>query len=170
MRPLVLLLSLLFTCLGPYSAVAQLPQSFPSSGEQSTTHINRFAPPGQPTILVNIWGTVGQPGLWRIQPDVDIIELLSVVGVPGLGRDEPDTRQKTIIAVYRMQDNKRREVYRQDLEKILQDGSAVPTVRNGDVLAVIQERRRGFGFSFFTSIVGAASSLTLLLLRLSGSG
>lgn len=165
-RSHVCALTLLLACIGPGTIFAQTPVGVPQGIERGAGQINQFARPGQPTLIVNVWGGVGQPGIWRVEQNVDLIELLSVVQVPGLGIENPGIRQKTLITLYRVEQGRHREVYKENLAHILQDGSALPMVQDGDVLAVTQVRRRNFGLTFFSSIVGTASSLTLLILRL----
>jgi hypothetical protein len=133
---------------------------------EGRTQINTYARPGAATMVVNVWGSVGQPGLWRVERDVDLVEFLSVVGVPGVGQDNPGTREKNIITLYRVQRGERQEVYRKDVDAILADGAGYPSLQEGDILAITAQKRKTLGFQFFSTVVGTASSLTLLILRL----
>ncbi len=156
----------LFTAGPLQSVVAQDESSTSARARSDQTQVREYARPGRATIIVNVWGTVGQPGLWRVEQDIDLIEMLSVVSVPGLGLDEPGTRQKNFVAIYRTVDGKRQEIYRENLENILEEGASYPQIQDNDVLAVTQKRRRSLSFGLISSIVGTLSSVALLTLRL----
>ena len=133
--------------------------------EQS--YVNEFARPGQPTMTLYLWGSVGTTGIWRVERDVDLIQLLSAAQVPGIGQEQMDVRQRISLRVFRSGSGDRREVYSQRLNDILEEGAAYPDLQNGDVLLVeTSQRRRIFSFQFISTIVGTASSLALLVLRL----
>jgi len=147
---------------------------FPSSGwgqplglEQS--FVKRYARPGSPTIQVYLWGNVGSSGIWQIEPNLDLIELLSAAQVPGVGMDEPGIRQRITLRIYRTQGGDRREVYSEQLDDIIEEGQSYPSLQEGDILEVELRRRRSISFQWITSIIGTASSLTLLILRLTGN-
>ena len=63
--------------------------------EQS--YVNEFARPGQPTTTLYLWGAVGTTGIWRVERDVDLIQLLSVARVPGIGASQQDVRQNSFF-------------------------------------------------------------------------
>jgi len=135
------------------------------SGEDS--YINTFARPGEPTMTVYLWGTVGRTGIWQVARDADLIEFLSAVQVPGIGQEDRTIRRRITLRVYRGGAGERREVYNQRLDYILERGAAYPDLQDGDVLLVeTEQRRRFFTFQTITSIVSTAASLTLLILRL----
>lgn len=146
--------------LSPFAAQAQdltLPEE---------TYVNRYAPPGASTIQVYIWGSVGTTGIWRIEPDLDLVELLSVAGVTGIGTDEPEIRQRVNLRIYREGAAGRRMIYEERLDEVLAEGASYPLLESRDVLEVEVERRRGISFALVSQIMGTASSLTLLILRL----
>jgi len=134
-----------------------------------STQVNTFARPGQATMLVNVWGSAGSPGIWRIERNVDLIDFLSVVQVPGIGLDEAGTRSKTYVVIYRTVGGERREVFRRRVKDLLQEGASYPGLQPNDVLSIEVEQRREIGLQVVSGIIGTASSLTLLFLRLSGN-
>jgi hypothetical protein len=146
-------------------AVASAPADAQDLGEGSQSYVNDFSRPGQATILVNVWGSAGQPGLWRVEKDVDLVDFLSVVGVPGIGTEDPGTRSTAYIAIYRTINGQRQEAYRRKVADILEDGATYPTLQSGDVVSVEVKRRRKIGLRTISSLVGTASSITLLILR-----
>jgi hypothetical protein len=145
-------------------------QDVPSSlGGAQQGYVNDFSRPGQATILVNVWGNASKPGLWRVERTIDLIDFLSVVGVPGIGMEEPGMRSTTYIAIYRTVNGARRQTYREKVDDLLSDGAAYPTLGNNDIVSVEVERRRSVGLQLVGTVVGTASSITLLILRLSSN-
>lgn len=132
----------------------------------AASYLNDYSRPGEATIIINVWGSAGQPGLWRVERDVDLIDLLSVIGVPAVGSNSAGTRSKEFVAIYRIVNGERREVYRRRLKTLLEDGESYPSLQNKDVLAIEVEQRRRIGLTTFSTLVGTASSLTLLILNL----
>ena len=118
---------------------------------------------------MNVWGAVGQPGLWRIERSADLVEFLSVVGVPGVGENQLGTRSKVYVTIYRTHDGRRREIYRQNVENILEAGARYPVLQDRDVLEIETVRRRKIGFRVISTIVGTISSVTSLVLLLTRS-
>lgn len=162
-RFLCVVFALLLFAVCSFPASAQLP---PASGEDS--FINVFAAPGAATVTVNVWGAVSRPGLWRVERGVDLIEFLSVTGLSRVGQTRVGTRTKTVVSIYRTVDGVRREVYRSDVEDILEDGATYPVLEDDDVLGVEAIERRSLGFQTVSLLIGTASSiasLTFLILR-----
>ena len=135
-------------------------------GEQG--FVNRYASPGSSTIQVYVWGSVRNPGIWRIEPNLDLVELLSAVGVAGVGEDQLDFSQHVNLRIYRTIEGNRRMIYEERLDDVLAESATYPPLQESDVLEVETERRRQFGFQFFSQIVGTTATLALLILRLTG--
>lgn len=152
----------------PASSLAQAPGADVGGLGGEDTFINDFRTPGEPSMTVYIWGSVGNPGIWRVNRDVDFIRLLSAAGVPGLGQDDPETRTRVNIRVYRQDGTDRRKIYEERVNEILERGRNIPDVRDGDVIEVETERRRSATsqFQFITSVLGSGASLALLIFRL----
>lgn len=128
----------------------------------------RYAEEGRTTIDVYVWGAVGRPGIWKVESDVDLIELLSVAQVPGVGQVDASVDQTVMLQIYRTQGGRRQTVYSEQLDLILASGQAYPALQDGDVLEVITRRRRRFGLQVVSQLVGTAASLALLIIRISG--
>ena len=119
-------------------------------------------------MIVNVWGSASNPGLWRVERNVDLVDFLSVVGVPGVGDRQPGVRTRTYVAIYRSVNAQRRNVYRERVESILEDGAQYPELQENDILAIEVEESNRIGLQLVSSIIGTASSITLLVLRLTG--
>lgn len=159
---------LLLTCAGGLSGPtsAAVAQDFPESSQENFVY--RFARPGQATMRVYIWGQIGQPGIWEVARDTDLIELLSAARVPGVGTDQPEVREVTMLTLYRRQEGggPRQQVYAQPLEQVVAAGEPPPRLQEGDVIQLQTQQRSRFSFRDVTQYVGVASSMVLLVLRL----
>ncbi len=126
-----------------------------------------FARPGRPTITVYVWGAVGQPGIWRINPGTTLIELLSAAGIPGIVTEQRRTRLTTIVRIWRGEQVQRNLVYEAQLQDLLtEEQETYPTLRNGDILEIEVDEDRKITFRTVIEYLSAAASLTLLALRL----
>jgi hypothetical protein len=161
--PVSFILGLAFlVCVGGTANIArgqdlQLPEQ---------PYVNEFARPGQPTMTLYLWGAVGTTGIWRVERDVDLIQLLSVAGVPGVGTSERDVRRRFVLHIYRDEDGERREIYAEEVENLIGGGAApVPALQDGDILAIeTRERRRISVNLVFTTLRTVSSFLSLYLL------
>ena len=105
--------------------------------EQS--YVNEFARPGQPTMTLYLWGAVGTTGIWRVERDVDLIQLLSVrspacrawarrnrMCASGLSSTSIGSRAGSA-----------QQIYEEEVENLIGGGAApVPALQDGDILAV----------------------------------
>jgi len=161
----VILGSLIVLC--PLPASAQEPIGASDTG--INTLVNTFARPGQATMLINVWGSAGSPGIWRVERTVDLIDFLSVIEVPGIGIDEVGTRSTTYVVIYRSNGGERREAFRRKVKDLLREGVRYPKLQQNDILSIEVDRRRKIGLQLVSSIVGTASSLTLLILNITSN-
>ena len=132
--------------------------------EQS--YINEFARPGQPTMTLYLWGSVGTTGIWRVERDVDLIQLLSVARVPGVGASQQDVRQNFILHIYREVNGERSQIYEEEIQNLIGGGAKpVPPLQSGDVLTVETQTRRRLNLNLvFTTLRTVSSFLSLYLL------
>lgn len=151
--------ALLLTLFAALPARAQIPA-------QDEQFVIEMARPGTATMTLYLWGTFGRPGIWRVERDVDLIELLSAARVPGIGTTDVDFRQRTILKIYRGTPGSRREVFSKKLEELVAEGAAYPDLQDQDVLELETRRRPRLSVRTVVQYVGSISSLALLTLRL----
>ncbi len=136
-------------------------------GSEREAFIYDFARPGRATITVYVWGQIGSPGIWQIEPGTTLIELLSAARVPGVGSEQQEYRRITRVKIYRGRGVQRQLVYEAELRDLLtEEQQTYPTLRDGDILEVEVDQDRRLTFRTITQYVGTAASLTLLALRL----
>ncbi len=125
-----------------------------------------FSRPGRATMKIYLWGNVSQPGIWKVENDVDFLELLTTAQVPSVGQNNYQTKDKTVVRVYRGRVSRRTEVYAAEVKELLQNGSAYPALQDGDIIYLETTTKQRFGLNTFLSAVGAASAVVLLAIRL----
>jgi len=135
-------------------------------GGGSSSFEFEFYRPGRPTMIVYIWGAVGQPGIWRVERGVDLIPLLSAARVPGVGTSPQGVRQHYLVRIFRDTGGGRREIYQERLEKLVRGGARpYPPLQEGDILVVEMRQRTRFGWRTAFEITRTiAQMLTLYLL------
>ena len=165
--PIRLVLRLIILAvLGCFSAAPAQAQGLPDLSA-GTNYTHQYARPGRPTISVYVWGAVEMPGTWKVEPDVDLVEFLSTVRVPGTGQSDPRTRKNTVVRIYKKNADTRSLVYEVPLNDLLTQKVTYPGLHDQDVLQVETISKPRFGWRDVGSIIGTASSLLLLFIRLS---
>lgn len=134
-----------------------------------------YARPGQPTMTLYIWGAVSRPGIWHVEREATLVEILSLANVQAGGSEGEGVRVERFLRVYRGSGApptagafpSRDLVYEVPLEDLMSAQSALE-LRDGDVLAVeVETHRTWFTLRNISSVIGTAASLTLLIIRLS---
>jgi hypothetical protein len=141
--------------------------AMPAMAQEERPYENTFARSGRVTMPVYIWGSVGNAGIWNVEPNVDLIELLSAARVTGMGQDQFNVRQRVRVRLYRNNPGGREMVYDTFLHDVLERNASYPQLQEGDVLFVETVQRQRLSLQMVSTIVGTASSLWLLYLRLS---
>jgi protein involved in polysaccharide export with SLBB domain len=154
---------LLGVCAGP-GVPSSAAQTLPEEGED--TYVHRYARAGRATITVYVWGQVDMPGIWRVEPETGLVELLSAARVPGVGTDQPQVRRRTVLRIYRAGEGDRRKVFDRSLEQIVTTAADAPPLQEGDVVEVKETQNARLTFRDVIGYVGTAASLTLLVLRI----
>lgn len=158
----------LAACLVGLIALGTSPQLVSAQGlPLPEEDVRTLARPGQPTITVYLWGTVGSPGVWRVERDMDLVRFLSVVQVPGIGGEDQNVRRNFKLRIYRRvygtDDGDRREVYTEDVSNLLEgDAKIPPSLQDGDIIAVETQTRRKFSFRTVFEVVRTTASLLTL--------
>lgn len=125
-----------------------------------------YAEPGDVTLLVNVWGTVRNPGLYEIPQRTRLSTLLSVAGGPIVGQRSRREDRAIQIRLYREEAGGRQVVFDTTMENELFATNADPELRAGDILVVETLVRQRLSWRDVFPIVGAAASVTLIIERL----
>ena len=137
---------------------------------QEDSKITDFARPGRPTMLVYIWGTASAPGIWKVETDVDPVELLSAAQVANYGNIDATNKQTTYISIFRQRGSQRSEIYKAKMEEFLKAEKKAPALEDGDLLLVETITKQRFSLQTILSGIAAAGSIVLLIIRLDQLG
>ncbi|MEM1144592.1 MAG: hypothetical protein AAGI88_18585 [Pseudomonadota bacterium] len=123
--------------------------------------------PGEATTQVYVWGAVVLPGVYEVGATTDLGKLLSLAGGPATSRPviEPGSRTST-IKLFRAEEGRRLLLYEALVEDMIEEPSAYPALRDGDVITVEIHEARGFGWRDGISLIGALAALGLAVDRL----
>lgn len=150
--PLFLIVSL--AALSPSASKAQDPD-VPSTVRTGDEYVQTFARPGRATHTVYIWGAVATPGIWKVETETDLVELLSVVRPTNYGTQRAGTRDKVVIRIHRSQGGSRGVVFESTMKDLLSTPSSRrPSLEADDLIEIQSIQRRRVGFQTISTVVG----------------
>ena len=136
-----------------------------------------YARPGQPTMTIYVWGSVSKPGIWVVEREATLVEILSLVNVQTEGNTQAGVRADRFLRVYRASEGAipsegpypdHTLIYEMPIEEMLISPQPDLKFRDEDILAVeIETHRTWFTLRNISSVIGTVASLTLLIIRLS---
>lgn len=139
----------------------------PDLGGAGEEYVNTYARPGEATQTVYVWGAVGTPGIWQIEPGTGLVELFSVVRPTGYGEESPGTRTEILLRIHRTTDGETRVVTEMPLSELLDmPPPERPSLQPQDVVEVRNIQTRTFSFETVSTVIGTLSSVTLLVIRI----
>ncbi|NNF04730.1 MAG: hypothetical protein HKN17_09710 [Rhodothermales bacterium] len=159
--PIVLLL----LTAGTTSSSAQ--QNFLGAEEviSNGTAYYTFARPGEATIRVLVAGTGG--GIYEVGQNIRMDEFLALLGgAPSFATQTPGTKTNVDIQLYRTEGGRRTLLYEEELEQMILEPAAYPSLENMDLFVIETRTRNRFGWRDGLSVVTGVSSVFLLLDRL----
>ena len=133
---------------------------------QQEGKITDFSRPGRPTMMIYVWGTASTPGIWKVERDVDFLELLSAAQIPNFANIESTSKQTVNVRVYRTTGGRRVEIFASEMKKLLTDGKDYPGLQEGDIILLETITKQRFNLQTIFSAIGAAASIVLLIIRL----
>ena len=137
---------------------------------QDEGRITDFARPGRPTMLIYVWGTASTPGIWKVETDVDPVELLTAAQVANYGNVEAANKQTIYLSIFRERGSQRTEIYKAKMDEFLTGEKQAPPLQEGDLLFVETHTKQRFSLQTILSGISAAASIVLLIIRLDQLG
>lgn len=150
-----LVMGFLFLLLFPIEAVSQ-----------SEERITDFSRPGRPTMFVYVWGTASTPGIWKVEQDVDLLELLASAQIPNFGNSDNTTKATVTLRLFRDSGSQRQEIFKSEVNELLTSGKSYPDLEADDIIMIETKTKQRFNLQTVFSAVGAAASLVLLAIRI----
>lgn len=122
-----------------------------------------YAEPGDVKILVNVWGTVRDPGLYEVPHDTRMSTLLSVAGGPAVVARGRDERREVVVRLSRLNGTRREDVYRTTMRDDIFASEQDPLLQEADVLIVETTTRRRFSWRDAFPIISTAASVGIAI-------
>ncbi len=137
---------------------------------------SRFAPaayynysePGDVTMLVNVWGSVRNPGLYEIPQGTHLSTLLSLAGGPDLAINASVRANRTIVMrLLRDQNGQRHPIFETVMRNEVLVANEDPMLTNNDVLTVETKLQQKISWRDVFPIVAALGTVALAIERIS---
>lgn len=133
---------------------------------QSEERVTDFSRPGRPTMFVYVWGTASTPGIWKVEKDVDLLDLMSSAQVPNFGAIDNTTKSTVTMRLYRTTGGQREEIFQSEMNALLTSGKTYPSLQENDIILIETKTKQRFNLQTVFSAIGAAASLVLLAIRI----
>ena len=137
---------------------------------QSEERITDFSRPGRPTMFVYVWGTASTPGIWKVEQDVDLLELMASAQIPNFGNTEGTTKTTMTLRIFRDSGSQRVEIFQSEMNELLTSGKSYPDLEANDIIMIETKSKQRFNAQTVFSAIGAAASLVLLAIRIQQIG
>lgn len=148
------------------AAQAQSLSDFERSRFAPASYFN-YAEPGDVTIVVNVWGTVRNPGLYEIPQGTRLSTLLSLAGGPIVQPRQRRQSRTVSVRLMREQAGQRGQIFEMVMVDEIFAAPDDPVLLERDVLTIETEVRQGFSFRDAFPIVAAFASVALAIDRIS---
>jgi protein involved in polysaccharide export with SLBB domain len=124
-----------------------------------------YSEPGDVTILVNVWGTVRNPGLYEVPRGTTMSTLFSVAGGPSITPRMRHQRRTIDVKLSRNTGSQRETILHTVMDNDIIVTDQDPVLQVGDVLTVETVTRQGFSWRDAFPIIGAVASIALIVER-----
>ena len=129
-----------------------------------------YVEPGDLTILVNVWGTVRNAGLYEVPQGTHLSTLFSIAGGPAIGERHRRDRRSIVIHLSRAKPEGAREVvYEATMDDEIFAMEEDPVLQEGDVLTVETIVRQRLSWRDVFPVVAAVGTVALTVERLFGN-
>ena len=128
--------------------------------------VYKYQESGDITILVNVWGSVSNPGLYEIPQGSRLNWLFSASGGPNIGETSWGTDQRLTVRLLRADNGQSRVIF----ETVMEDGVYIPeenpTLQSGDILVVETYTKPIITWRDIFPIVSATGTVISIVLAL----
>lgn len=125
-----------------------------------------YSEPADVTILVNVWGTVRNPGLYEIPQGTTLSHLLSLSGGPIVAPRQVRQDRTIQVRLFRPNGAGRELLWETEMENELTAADDDLTVQEGDVVTVETVVRQRFSWRDVFSVVAAVGTVAIAIERL----
>lgn len=135
--------------------------------QTSPASVFRYAEPGQPTMEVSVWGAVRVPGRYQVEPQTDLLELLSYAGGPVLQTERAELEQRVSVTLSRQMEGGRQVLLESTVPELVRRAEALPGLQEGDIVTVTTETKNRLQLRDFAVFTSTLATLSLVIIRLS---
>jgi len=127
----------------------------------------RYAAPGEPTMDIRVWGAVRSAGIYQVEEETTLLDVLTLAGGPALPAETDRTEQTVRVQVVRDPAGARTVVLASTLDDLTDPGVRLPGLQDGDLVTLTLESRQRFTWRDALSVTSSVASVVLLVLRIS---
>ena len=125
---------------------------------------NLYARPGHPTMVIYVLGDVEITGRWRVEREVQLLDLLAVARPSVVMTEGSQTVEDVRVKVFREADQGRRLAFDEPMESLLTSVHASLVLAEGDVVVVDLIEKQVSTTVGFREILAIATSVASLVL------
>lgn len=126
-----------------------------------------YSDPADVTILVNVWGTVRNPGLYEIPQGTSLSHLLSLSGGPIVSPRSRGHDRTIEVRLFRPEAGSRDVIFAMEMENEVIATRSDPALREGDVVTVETVTRERLRWRHIFPVIAAIGTVTIAVERLS---
>jgi hypothetical protein len=156
-------LSALLLFVGALGAASAQAQGLTAA---SGVAVFRYAAPGEPTMDIRVWGAVRSAGVYQVEEEATLLDVLTLAGGPALPAETDRTEQTVRVEVVRDPSGARTVVLATTLGELTDQDVTLPELQDGDLVTLTPESRQRFTWRDALSVTSSLASVVLLVLRI----
>ncbi|WP_410338163.1 hypothetical protein, partial [Longimonas sp.] len=128
--------------------------------------IQDYGRPGVPRITIYVWGNA-QSGVWTVEEDASMLEVVSATSRVGLDERNPERRQVHTLRLFRDGNRSGDPEFEARLEDVFSRSVTLPELRERDVIVIETRTRRRLSWRDINQVTGTIASVlsTYLLIE-----
>lgn len=115
--------------------------------------VQDYGRPGVPRITIYVWGNA-QTGVWTVEEDASMLEVVSATSRVGLDERNPERRQIHTLRLFRDGNRSGDPEFEARLEDVFSRSVTLPELRERDVLVIESRTRRRLSWRDLNQVTG----------------
>jgi len=142
------------------SAVTALSQDVPDQSRPVTYF--KHVDPGQPSIIVNVWGDINAAGRYEVREGTGLLELIFLAGGPGEKVQNSREHRHSDILLSRKEGDVWKLITRLPLDDLMMPTQPDVGLQNEDIIKIETHVSAGFSWKDALTIIGTVGTLALI--------
>ena len=147
------------------TAAAQSLDDFERSRFGSASYYN-YSEAADVTVLVNVWGTVRNPGLYEIPQGTSLSHLLSLSGGPIVSPRNGRQDRTIQVRLFRDMEGGRTVIYATEMENEILATGEDPVIQEGDVVTIETVLRQRISWRDIFPVIAAVGTVAIAIERI----